>query len=77
MPIHVLARVSWHVLARVDLAFLRDIIYFYLGFQTNITRPTWTNLPMPSRGGLAIWLARWQHVCIQWVLRCVHVVVPL
>ena len=30
----------------------------------------WTALPMPFGGLLAIWLAHWQNVCIQWVLRC-------
>ena len=32
---------------------------------------------MPFRGVLAIWLAHWQHFCVQWVLKClVHDVVP-
>ena len=25
---------------------------------------------MPFRGVLAVWLAHWQHVCVQWLLRC-------
>ena len=46
------------------------IVWLVFLLVSSTTLPVWTTLPLPFRGVLAIWLAHWRHVCIQWVLRC-------
>lgn len=47
-------------------------LFFLYMLLISTTLSVWTisRILMPFRGMLAIWLAHWQHVCIDWVLWC-------